>query len=74
MLRDLKRPMSPYVTCPNCRGRIAWSSDNPYRPFCSQRCRQVDLGEWFNEAHHIPGPELPPGFDDADNDPDHGPQ
>lgn len=53
------KAMTQFVHCPNCRTRVAWSADNPYRPFCSERCKMVDLGAWMNEDNRIPGIELP---------------
>ncbi|MEZ5512409.1 MAG: DNA gyrase inhibitor YacG [Steroidobacteraceae bacterium] len=41
--------------CPTCKRAGAWSSDNPWRPFCSERCRLIDLGAWLSEEHRIPG-------------------
>jgi endogenous inhibitor of DNA gyrase (YacG/DUF329 family) len=35
-----------------------WSTDNPYRPFCSERCKQIDLGAWADEKFAIPGAPL----------------
>ncbi|MDR9413759.1 MAG: DNA gyrase inhibitor YacG [Spiribacter sp.] len=51
----------PTVPCPQCGTTVTWSEAAPERPFCSRRCRLIDLGEWFEEAHHIPGEpaELP---------------
>jgi uncharacterized protein len=47
--------MSPKgVKCPTCRREIDWSS-SPFRPFCSERCRLIDLGGWLSEQHVIPG-------------------
>jgi endogenous inhibitor of DNA gyrase (YacG/DUF329 family) len=43
------------VPCPTCKREIAWSEASPYRPFCSQRCRLIDLGAWLSEEHAIPG-------------------
>jgi len=43
------------VTCPTCKKRVKWTSSNPNRPFCSERCKLIDLGEWADEAHTIPG-------------------
>jgi hypothetical protein len=43
------------VLCPTCRKRVKWTSANPYRPFCSDRCRLIDLGAWAGEEHRIPG-------------------
>jgi endogenous inhibitor of DNA gyrase (YacG/DUF329 family) len=34
---------------------LEWSPDNPWRPFCSERCKLIDLGAWFKEEHAIPG-------------------
>jgi endogenous inhibitor of DNA gyrase (YacG/DUF329 family) len=42
------------VKCPTCRRQIDWAN-SPYRPFCSERCRLIDLGAWLSEKHAIPG-------------------
>lgn len=44
--------------CPQCRKLIKWSTKNASRPFCSERCRLIDLGEWASEGHRIPGAPL----------------
>jgi uncharacterized protein len=49
------------VKCPTCHREIAWS-ESPFRPFCSERCRLIDLGAWLTEKHAIPGEPAP---DDA---------
>ena len=54
----------PLVPCPTCGRKSPWSTDNPWRPFCSERCRLIDLGEWLSEEKRIPGEELPPDDDD----------
>ncbi|MDH3646386.1 MAG: DNA gyrase inhibitor YacG [Gammaproteobacteria bacterium] len=41
------------VNCPNCRKSVEWSQESVWRPFCSNRCRLIDLGAWFNEEHRI---------------------
>ncbi|MBE7635260.1 DNA gyrase inhibitor YacG [Sneathiella sp. P13V-1] len=46
--------------CPQC-GKPA---EQKFRPFCSQRCQQLDLGKWLNESYAIPGEEAAPSFDD----------
>lgn len=46
------------VKCPTCDRPVAWGADAPYRPFCSKRCRLIDLGDWLDGSNHIPGPEL----------------
>lgn len=43
------------VDCPTCGKRVEWRADNKWRPFCSERCKLVDLGDWFAEEHRIPG-------------------
>jgi endogenous inhibitor of DNA gyrase (YacG/DUF329 family) len=43
------------VTCPTCQARVKWTPSNPHRPFCSERCRMIDLGAWADEQHKIPG-------------------
>ena len=43
----------PIVKCPTCRREIDWA-DAPFRPFCSDRCRLIDLGAWLTEQHKIP--------------------
>jgi len=43
------------VACPQCGTQLPWEG-NRYRPFCSERCRLVDLGAWLDEKYTIPGP------------------
>jgi endogenous inhibitor of DNA gyrase (YacG/DUF329 family) len=46
--------MSPAtVTCPTCGRELEWAGA-PFRPFCSERCRLIDLGAWFSEQRSIP--------------------
>lgn len=40
--------------CPICRKKAEWEG-NPFRPFCSERCRTIDLGTWASEGYRIPG-------------------
>lgn len=45
---------SKMVKCPQC-GRLAlFSEENPFRPFCSERCKLIDLGEWASGGYSIP--------------------
>jgi uncharacterized protein len=46
--------MVTVVKCPTCRRPVEWSAASVYRPFCSDRCRLIDLGAWFGEQHRIP--------------------
>ncbi len=45
------------VKCPSCGKETAWE-DNPYRPFCSERCRLMDLGKWASGDYRIPGEKV----------------
>ena len=60
------------VKCPTCGRPVDWVETSNYRPFCSRRCRLIDLGAWFNEEHAIPGEpatetdEAPPAPDPHD--------
>lgn len=40
------------ITCPTCKKRGAWF-ETPYGPFCSKRCRLIDLGKWLGEEHRL---------------------
>jgi endogenous inhibitor of DNA gyrase (YacG/DUF329 family) len=42
------------VTCPTCHRSIDWKNA-PHRPFCSERCRLIDLGGWLTGRNAIPG-------------------
>ena len=42
------------IQCPTCKKETAWK-DNPFRPFCSERCRLIDLGTWASEGYRIAG-------------------
>jgi endogenous inhibitor of DNA gyrase (YacG/DUF329 family) len=57
--------MSAMVKCPTCRRPVAWSEQSAYRPFCSERCRLIDLGAWLTEQHKIPDGDAGPGHDEA---------
>ena len=43
------------IDCPTCKIKVTWNEESPYRPFCSMRCKQIDLGEWASEGFSIPG-------------------
>ena len=46
-------PISKIVRCPNCAGDSFFSSDNVYRPFCSERCKNIDFGVWASESFRM---------------------
>jgi uncharacterized protein len=41
------------VQCPQCHGETSFEG-NPFRPFCSERCKLIDLGKWASEAYRVP--------------------
>lgn len=59
--RFLMSDTARILACPTCKKPVRWAPSNPYRPFCSKRCRLIDFGAWANESHKIPGQE----FDDV---------
>ena len=48
------------IRCPRCRQAVAWEG-NPFRPFCSEKCRQIDLGRWAAEEYRVPDRPAPEG-------------
>lgn len=60
-------PKKRIVRCPTCGGDSIYAPENAFRPFCSERCRNVDLGAWASESYRVPAP--PTTADrDADDD------
>jgi endogenous inhibitor of DNA gyrase (YacG/DUF329 family) len=45
--------------CPTCGKPAAWQ-DNPYRPFCSERCKLIDFDKWTSEEYRVPGRPVNP--------------
>ena len=45
--------MSKIVKCPTCQKQVEWTESSSFRPFCSDRCRLIDLGDWASEKHAI---------------------
>lgn len=48
------------VKCPTCQQSVLWDPKNQFRPFCCERCKLIDLGEWANEERAIPGEQVSP--------------
>jgi len=55
------------VQCPTCQTQVSWGPQSPFRPFCSERCRLIDLGEWASESRRIADKQpIEAGIGDAD--------
>lgn len=46
------------VACPYCKKPVVYSTANPFRPFCSERCKMLDLGAWANEERTVAGNDI----------------
>ncbi|WP_332670125.1 DNA gyrase inhibitor YacG [Aromatoleum sp.] len=42
------------VNCPQCGAKVKWTPESRFRPFCSERCKQIDLGAWAAEDYRVP--------------------
>lgn len=55
------------VDCPTCGLRVEWSPSSVYRPFCSERCKLIDLGAWAAEDYSISGTSTETPDDEPDD-------
>jgi hypothetical protein len=56
-------PRKRVVPCPTCKGESLYDVSNPFRPFCSERCKNMDFGAWADEGFRVaadPEPDEPP--------------
>lgn len=51
---------TPRLLCPTCKRELTWTEQFPWRPFCSERCKMVDLGAWLANDRGIPGEPVDP--------------
>lgn len=61
------------LDCPHCGEPARTDASNPYRPFCSRRCKLIDLGDWLDESNRIPDKDGPgtPWQDNGDTPSSH---
>ncbi len=45
-------PQKPNVKCPICKKIVIWET-TPHRPFCSKRCKLIDLGKWADGSYSL---------------------
>ncbi|MBK8019697.1 MAG: DNA gyrase inhibitor YacG [Betaproteobacteria bacterium] len=55
------------IKCPQCGGQTTFGPGNPWRPFCSERCKLIDLGQWATESYRIPVEEQDGSLDFPEN-------
>ncbi len=55
------------VSCPTCQKEVPWDSHHTAKPFCSERCKLIDLGEWAAEEKKIPGDPVYPDNPDGES-------
>lgn len=53
------------LNCPRCQTETTWQ-DNPFRPFCSERCQLIDLGAWASDEYRLPTQDTPSAGQDDD--------
>ncbi|MDR1728838.1 MAG: DNA gyrase inhibitor YacG [Acidobacteriota bacterium] len=56
------------IKCPQC-GKGSEGEGNPHRPFCGERCKLIDLGNWLDGMYRIPAESPPDGALGTDDDP-----
>ncbi|PKO54027.1 MAG: DNA gyrase inhibitor YacG [Betaproteobacteria bacterium HGW-Betaproteobacteria-20] len=64
----MKTAKKRLVACPNCKNLSEFSPSNAFRPFCSERCKLIDLGVWASEGYTIPEAIKPEDLADLDNE------
>ncbi|TXI96723.1 MAG: DNA gyrase inhibitor YacG [Burkholderiaceae bacterium] len=60
--------MATVVSCPTCGAKVQWGPEAQFRPFCSERCKQIDLGAWAEEKYTIPAVNLPEDLENPESD------
>lgn len=53
-MKEASPPPPRMVPCPQCQRPTPYSTANRWRPFCSERCRLIDLGQWSTGNYRIP--------------------
>jgi len=59
--------MATIVQCPTCRATVVFE-ESAFRPFCSERCKLIDLGAWAGEKYRVPGEPIDPDSLPEEND------
>lgn len=59
------------IKCPTCGKPDTWTESNIHKPFCCDRCKMIDLGEWASDTRVIPGKKINPDAMNHDDDLDY---
>ena len=57
------------VSCPRCGAPTRYAPENKWRPFCSERCKMIDLGAWAAESYRVPAEDPRPADDEPSSKP-----
>jgi endogenous inhibitor of DNA gyrase (YacG/DUF329 family) len=68
---SVDRPRAREVNCPACGQVCLYSPANRWRPFCSERCKKIDLGAWASDQYRIAGSDPSPADTNDDLPPRH---
>lgn len=60
-------PKPRVVACPQCGKPVEWKPENRWRPFCSERCKLIDMGAWASNAYCVPGQDEPLSDEDKEH-------
>ena len=52
-MADTPQTKKTLVACPTCSKKLEWCPENTFRPFCSERCKMIDLGAWASEEYKV---------------------
>ena len=64
--KTAKNNTAPVVACPHCGKEHQWDTSNRFRPFCSERCKMIDLGKWASEDYRVAQSPQEPGNDEQE--------
>lgn len=62
----MKESQKRKIICPQCGKKNTWTDENKFRPFCSERCKLVDLGIWAEEKYRVAGEPVNPEPENKD--------
>ncbi|MDE1952290.1 MAG: DNA gyrase inhibitor YacG [Betaproteobacteria bacterium] len=67
MTASTTAPAARTVRCPGCSGLSRYAAENLWRPFCSERCKNLDFGAWASEHYRVAAPPVVDGDDSGEN-------